>query len=471
MDRERGGLDGPNPSGQNLSTSPSPLPLEPSPSLRDWITSSEASGQRYASHFLEKETAARERRSAAAAGPRAKSKVDSARALMSKATGSDKVSEASEEPDPYMIPKACEAVLEKHSKTLAALAVDKAGSRIITGANDGQVHLHDFGGMKKDMRSFRKFSPTDSNHQVKTLSWSPTGDCFLVVTTSAQAKVYDRDGRSKGEFARGDMYLHDVRQTKGHTAGLTSGHWHPVDRSACVTSSDDGTVRIWDVTNLEQKTVIKPNLGKPGRFSVSCCSYNASGSILAAGTMDGTIQLWAASGKLGQASKVGTLPAWKVKVQEKQRWMYTSRPGQLVRKAHDPESEITSLCFAENGSALYSRAGDHTLKVWDLRKLKTPVKVFANLPCNSASTGCILSPDQQLLVTGVSADETGREGGLFFYDTVTLDFARKLTFPKSVTCLQWHERLNQIFLGSGCEAKILFDPELSTKGALMCLKG
>lgn len=58
-----------------------------------------------------------------------------------------------------------------------------------------------------------------------------------------QAKIYDRDGRALGEFVRGDMYIRDARNTKGHVSGLTCGTWHPTDRYTAMTASEDGTVR------------------------------------------------------------------------------------------------------------------------------------------------------------------------------------------------------------------------------------
>lgn len=56
------------------------------------------------------------------------------------------------------------------------------------------------------------------------------GDAFLAVTGAGQAKIYDRDAHVRGEFMRGDMYIRDMKNTKGHIAALTSGQWHPVDR-------------------------------------------------------------------------------------------------------------------------------------------------------------------------------------------------------------------------------------------------
>jgi hypothetical protein len=46
-----------------------------------------------------------------------------------------------------------------------------------------------------------------------------------------QAKLYDRNGLALGETMRGDMYIRDQKNTKGHVTGLTCGQWHPTDRN------------------------------------------------------------------------------------------------------------------------------------------------------------------------------------------------------------------------------------------------
>lgn len=138
---------------------------------------------------------------------------------------------------------------------MSAIAVDPTGSRVLTGGYDYVVRMYDFQGMDSRLRSFRQVEPSEG-HQIRALSWSPTADQFLAVTGSAQAKIYDRDGFTLGEFVKGDMYIRDLKNTKGHISGLTGGHWHPKDRETALTSSEDGSLRIWDVTNFKtQKQV------------------------------------------------------------------------------------------------------------------------------------------------------------------------------------------------------------------------
>lgn len=54
------------------------------------------------------------------------------------------------------------------------------------------------------------------------------------------------------------MYIRDLKNTKGHISGLTCGEWHPKEKQTILTSSEDGSLRIWDVTDFtSQKQVCK----------------------------------------------------------------------------------------------------------------------------------------------------------------------------------------------------------------------
>lgn len=45
------------------------------------------------------------------------------------------------------------------------------------------------------------------------------------------------------------MYIQDMANTKGHVAAILDGKWHPKEKNIFMTSSLDGSVRIWDVTS------------------------------------------------------------------------------------------------------------------------------------------------------------------------------------------------------------------------------
>ena len=66
-------------------------------------------------------------------------------------------------------------------------------------------------------------------------------------------QIYDRDGLTLGEFVKGDMYIRDLKNTKGHISGLTWGEWHPKAKETILTSSEDGSLRIWDVNDFKSQ--------------------------------------------------------------------------------------------------------------------------------------------------------------------------------------------------------------------------
>ena len=135
-----------------------------------------------------------------------------------------------------------------------------------------------------------------NNWQLLTKAFCCAGDAFLVATGSSQIKVYDRDGKERGVSLAGDMYIRDLRNTKGHISPCTHAQWHPTDRYTGMTSSEDGSIRVWDTWNVLQKTVIKPQLAKPGRIAVTACAYNHDGGLIGGGMFDGTLQIWDVKG-------------------------------------------------------------------------------------------------------------------------------------------------------------------------------
>jgi WD40 repeat protein len=348
---------------------------------------------------------------------------------------------------------------------------------------DFGVRLYDFAGMKRDLRPFRELEPCGA-HQIRAVSWSPTGEAFLVVAGSAEPKIIDRDGRELGFFVRGDMYIRDARHTRGHIMGCTSGAWHPRDKSSVLTASEDGTLRLWDVTYVNkeggaagakcQTAVIKPVGSKPGRLGVSACAWSPDGSMIAGGISDGSIQLWSSKSNFASAA-VGQVMPPKAQLHLQQHWTYATRPVGTAKGAHAPgEDGVTALRFRRDNVTLASRASDGTLKLWDVRKLSAPLRVVEGLPTSCPQAGLTFSPDEGLVVTTLSEAREGASGGLAFFETATLKLIRRLGVPSGAAGpVVWHPRLNQIFVGAGGRAgggaRILYDPDFSERGALVAV--
>ncbi|XP_041328532.1 WD repeat-containing protein 70 [Pyrgilauda ruficollis] len=343
------------------------------------------------------------------------------------------------------IPDSHEITLQHGTKTVSALGLDPSGARLITGGYDYDVKFWDFAGMDASLQAFRSLQPCEC-HQIKSLQYSSTGDVILVVSGNSQAKVLDRDGFPVMECIKGDQYIVDMTNTKGHTAMLNSGCWHPKLKEEFLTCSNDGTVRTWDVNNEKKhKSVFKPRSVQGKRVIPTTCTYSRDGKLIAAGCQDGSIQIW-----------------------DRNMSVHTKFH---CRQAHAPGTDTSCLTFSYDGTVLASRGGDDTLKIWDIRQFKKPLNSADGLPSFFPMTDCCFSPDDKILVTGTSVKKGGGSGKLFFFYRETFQklYEIEVTDASVVRCL-WHPKLNQIMVGTGNGlAKVYYDPVKSQRGAKLCV--
>ncbi|CAH3019429.1 unnamed protein product [Porites evermanni] len=344
------------------------------------------------------------------------------------------------------IPVSHEISLDHGNKTVSALALDPSGSRLVTGGYDFEVKFWDFNAMDASRRAFRTLQPFEC-HQIKSIEYSITGDVVLIAAGNAQAKVIDRDGFEVLECVKGDQYIVDMVNTKGHVAMLHNACWNPKTKDEFISCSDDGTVRIWNTENPKKnKTVIKTK-NKQGKKTIPTrCCFSRDGRIIAAACQDGSIQAW----------------------DTRKPFIH---PTYLQRTAHTFGSDTSSLTFSNEGSLLASRGGDDTLKIWDIRNFKRFLNVAMNLPNFYPQTSCLFSPDDKMVVTGTSVKKGQGCGSLVFMER---DSLRKLyefdVIESSVVSCLWHPKLNQIVVGCGNgTTKVYFDPEKSNKGAKLCV--
>ncbi|CAK6959485.1 WD repeat-containing protein 70 isoform X1 [Scomber scombrus] len=343
------------------------------------------------------------------------------------------------------IPDTHEITLQHGTKTVSALGLDPSGARLVTGGYDYDVRFWDFAGMDQALQAFRSLQPCEC-HQIKSLQYSVTGDVILVVSGNAQAKVLDRDGFNVMECVKGDQYIVDMANTKGHTAMLNSGCWHPKIKEEFMTCSNDCTVRTWDLnSDKKHKSVFKPRSAQGKKVTPTCCTYSRDGKLVAAGCQDGTIQIW-----------------------DRNLSVHTKFH---CRQAHTPGSDTSSLAFSYDGVTLASRGGDDTLKLWDIRNFRKPVNVATGLTNYFSMTDCCFSPDDKLLVTGTSVKRNEGNGKLVFFDRTSFQrvYEIEVTNASVVRCL-WHPKLNQIMVGTGNGlAKVYYDPVKSHRGAKLCV--
>jgi WD40 repeat protein len=128
-----------------------------------------------------------------------------------------------------------------------------------------------------------------------------------------------------------------------------------------------------------------------------------------------------------------------------------TRPNAAVENAHVKNTETSSLHYAPDNKTLVSRGGDDTVKrkryfslsttkknlnqrliyiiliVWDVRALKTPLAVRDGMTTLNPETNVTFSPDNQYILTGVSANPSeGLGGRVVLLDKLNLEIFRTI---------------------------------------------
>uniref|UniRef100_A0A7S3QJ26 FHA domain-containing protein n=1 Tax=Chaetoceros debilis TaxID=122233 RepID=A0A7S3QJ26_9STRA len=339
-----------------------------------------------------------------------------------------------------------------------SVALDPSGSRIIVGSSDTTLRLYDFNGMDLSARP-HKIVTVQDGHSIVQAVFSSTGDRMIVGTTSAQPMVLDRDGHEIIEFNKGDMYVTDMAHTDGHVAQITGVDWG-FERDIVVTSSLDGSVRLWNLTKNKTKFQklcsgkevyrIKSSVGK--RTTVTCVVMAPGGREFACGTSCGTIQIWST-----------------LKI--------SNRPDRVVYGVHEGKP-IHSLSYSYDGRKLSSRCmGDDRVLVWDARRLSRtakPMAVCEGLPGLYEYVNSAFSPDGKLLCAGTSIKRSAKDtfSSLKFY---RIDGTKKSPMPilevdvakgLSIINVIWHSKINQIVASlSDGSLRVFYDSKWSIKGA------
>lgn len=368
----------------------------------------------------------------------------------------DDDSDEDESDDEEEFPVSHELIVKTHDKPVTTVTLDPSGTRMITGSNDCTLKLHDFASMTPTtVRAFKSVDPTSSKtsanvetHPIHQVLFNPISPSqVMVITALPQAKFMDRNGDIYATTVKGDMYLRDMHNTKGHVSEITCGAWHPTDPNLCVTAGTDSTLRIWDVNNMrEQKQVITVKsraAGSAGRTRVTAVAWrapsNSGENILVAAAYDGSLTMWMGEGPF-------------------------NRPTAEIKDAHQKDTWTGGIDISADGRLVVTRGGDHTIKLWDTKKFKSPINTVAH-PSTSfqyPTTNIRFSPNGFNIITG-SAD-----GSLHILNPATLrpELVTPVTPGSPLISVLWHAKLNQIITCSAnASTHILYSPTLSTAGA------
>jgi WD40 repeat protein len=297
-----------------------------------------------------------------------------------------------------------------HRDEIFSLALDRSRTLLATGSRDGKARVWSLFPQNSFLTTF---VPAEQGLGANAVALSRDGT--LVAVGASDARMRDFAHRTS---TRGLIYV--VRSATGevlgsplqsHTGMIVDLAFSPDGRLA--SSSDDGTIRLWD---LEQQTsvIVAPATGNPalavsfstdGRLlafakaneparvwdvsqntlrwtseapSVTSVAFSPRGGVLAMGTAAGEVQWWSSSGGGGRTIKAGSAGEWVTRLafdREGQRIvaLVDGRPRLIDLKAGTAELlgspakgfAVCSVSIGGNVAVFLDLSG--RLSLWDLR--------------------------------------------------------------------------------------------------------
>ena len=376
--------------------------------------------------------------------------------------------------DSFHLPISHSLAIPASTKSTPALSISLNHTRLATGSLNSQLRLYDFNSTTAAFDPHLTLTPTDGQ---------PVHCCrfggeerLLCSGSGATIHMYDREGRVLLETVRGDGYLLDQSNTKGHTAAVCDIRWLRGGSGAGVGGDSvfgscgrDGVVRLWDVSwksGRECKEVVKMRGGggrAGGGMAVSSLCFNHSGELLVAACTDGAARVFHRAGM---------------------RWS----ERQLV-KAVTGSSGVTSEWISDcrlmsDDRRLLMRSRE-AITMHDLRMPREPLGRVA-LGGQHEQADMALSPDEKVLLATI-------DGSLAFLSTAAASTATQPSAsttsssssvaplssslsllsllplsPRPLIRVLYPAALNQIFVSSATgSVHCLYNPTLSHKGILL----
>lgn len=165
-----------------------------------------------------------------------------------------------------------------------------------------------------------------------------------------------------------DIPNSEIRRFTGHSGAVTGVAWG-TGADWFVSSSADGTVRVWNTADGSTRSTLTGHAGP-----VRCVAIDGCGACICSGGDDATIRLWEAD------------------------------TGSLIRVLHGHESPVRCLAVTPDGARLISGSDDQTVRIWELKSGRLLNTLAGHA---KAVTGVACSPDGKRLVSG-SHDRTLR---------------------------------------------------------------
>jgi WD40 repeat protein len=288
-----------------------------------------------------------------------------------------------------------------HNGQINSVVFSPDGQLIASASNDGTIKIWQRRGtLVKTLKGHKS--------RVNSVSFSVNGQTLASTSHDGTIRIWRIS----------DGFELDILQ--GHSGPVYSAAFSPMNQGGLASASYDKTIKLWRKNNLRQDL-------KGHRAAVNSVSFSPDGKILVSSSQDGTVKLWDRDGSfLGNLAKSSgwfrsaTFSADGQKIaaaiaREIKLWNLgdarslgchsteikanASASCEQTLKGH--QGRIYSLSFSPDGQTLASASYDKTIALWDLNG-----KLIRSFKGHSDRIYAVsFSPDGQTIASG-SSDRT-----------------------------------------------------------------
>lgn len=310
------------------------------------------------------------------------------------------------------------AILKGHNWSVNYVSYNSDGTRIISGSGDHTLRIWDantgrelkYGGLEKK---------NGQSEWISSASLSP--DDRYLASFSKDSIIHIWDLNNVNELDDTELIDYCVTETQclvGHTGEINSVKYSP-DGTKIVSTSRDGTIRVWNVTNGQELMSCKHrNADVLGYHYYTSAAFSSDASRIIATSMQREICILdAASGKVlncWAANKyscpffidISPTDACIITASDREIELWDASTGKLIKNlCEDIDGEfVRSVAFSPDGKKIVSAGDDKNVYIWDA-ETGEQLEVFKGHI--DIVLSAVFSPDSKHVVSA-SADKTIR---------------------------------------------------------------